>query len=142
MKAFQSEGAGTTWSTSDIRKRVAKLSGTKIPDQSLYGALRTLVRRRAVSSKRSGRELSFTLSTAAKPARKPTATVAEPAPAPVMIDSSTPVAMAPTTALATITSVQKLAPGEAAILHIGEAHVETATNVHGKVVLERHRRPA
>lgn len=35
----------------------------------------------------------------------------------------------------------KLAVGEALVLHVGETHVETATNVHGKIVLERHRRP-
>ncbi len=37
--------------------------------------------------------------------------------------------------------LHKLAPGEVSILHVSETHVEAATNVHGKLVLERHRRP-
>lgn len=36
--------------------------------------------------------------------------------------------------------LHKLAPGEAVILHVGEQHVETATNVHGRIVVERHPR--
>jgi hypothetical protein len=35
----------------------------------------------------------------------------------------------------------KLGVGEVLVLFIGEAHVETATNVHGKIVLEKHTRP-
>ena len=44
-------------------------------------------------------------------------------------------------ALAPAQPLHKLAPGEAVILNVGEEHVETATNVYGKIVLERHKRP-
>ncbi|MDE1821897.1 MAG: hypothetical protein KGJ23_13965 [Euryarchaeota archaeon] len=37
--------------------------------------------------------------------------------------------------------LEALAPGEVLVLSIGEGHVETATNVHGKVVIERLARP-
>ncbi|MDE1821896.1 MAG: hypothetical protein KGJ23_13970 [Euryarchaeota archaeon] len=49
----------------------------------------------------------------------------------------TPVSSAPTSA----PLPHRLSLGEVLVLEIGEDHLETATNVHGRVVLERHARP-
>jgi hypothetical protein len=137
LKALQSSKGPDGMMTSEIKSSVNRLSGMTIPAYSVYAALRTMLRRKMVIARRRGREYQFRLvstmpanlsAPTAQPQRSP---AAPSAPARAV---AAPVAPAP--------PVQhKLAPGEAVILHIGESHVETATNVHGKVVLERHRRP-
>jgi len=117
--------------TKDLQRKVASLTGTKIPAYSIYQALRTLVKRRVVAATRMGRQFSYRL--IGTPATSKTAR-AEPAPA---SSGRTTSLMVPPLALLP----HKLAPGEVTILHIGESHIETATNEHGKIVLERHARP-
>jgi hypothetical protein len=130
--------------TSEIKASAASLSGSKVPDFSIYSALRTLKKRKQVSASRRGREFAFKLVSGAK-AGQPKAEAAPPAaPAPAMkpLVSAYPSMELPAApATPTGQPLHKLAPGEAVILHIGEEHVETATNVHGKIVLERHSRP-
>jgi hypothetical protein len=140
LKALQSSKGPEGMMTSEIKSSVNRLSGMTIPAYSVYAALRTMLRRKMVIARRRGREYQFRL-VSTLPANVSAATAqpersAAPAspPAPAVALPAMPVAPAP--------PVQhKLAPGEAVILHVGESHVETATNVHGKVVLERHRRP-
>ena len=122
--------------TSQILSKVSSLSGAKIPAYSVYQALRTLVKKRQLSSSRQGRELTFTQ------AGGPSSAPARPAPA---VDTS-PTSMVDAGAKSTAASgalvlPHTLAPGEISILHVSDGHVEAATNVHGKLVLERHRRP-
>jgi hypothetical protein len=148
--------------TSEIMASAASLSGSKIPAFSIYSALRTLKKRKEVSVTKRGRELVFQFVTTAKPepkaeavqpgAQPPFADVAAQSPGPMTPAQQSPSAAAPVlqspgaATPAPIASVaqpplHKLVPGEALILHIGEEHVDTATNVHGKIVLERHKRP-
>jgi|GEM_PF-6849414 len=147
--------------TSQIQSRVAKLSGSKIPPYSIYQALRTLVKRHRLQARRQGREYSYKFVTggaatpakpvsrakrvvaALTPAPRPAAAVATPVSAPAVapMPLTVPEAPAAVPGAPAAPSLHKLAPGEVALLHIGEAHVETATNVHGRIVLERHRRP-
>lgn len=119
--------------TKEIQKRTAELAGKKIPPYSIYQALRTLVKRRQVSSVRKGRQFSYRLVAAKSPGRPASSESAAPA-APV-VETAVPVA--------SLTAVlpHKLAPGEVTILHIEETHIETATNEHGRLVLQRHPRP-
>ena len=143
LKALES-GKPEGMLTSEIKASIASLSGSKIPDFSIYSALRTLKKRKQVSTSRHGREFVFKLVSARK-AGPPKAGVAPPAalvPAVVPPVPATP-SMEPPAAPPALTGqpLHKLAPGEAVILHIGEEHVETATNVYGKIVLERHPRP-
>jgi hypothetical protein len=161
LKALES-GKPDGMLTSEIMASAASLSGSKIPAFSIYSALRTLKKRKEVSVTRRGRELVFTLMTTAKP--EPMAAAVQPSAQTPAADSAaqsptvvTPVPQSPSAAApvlptpgastpAPIASVaqpplHKLVPGEALILHIGEEHVDTATNVHGKIVLERHKRP-
>ena len=112
------------------------MGGAKIPSYSVYQALRTLVKRRKLTSSRHGRELTFSpAGSSGGAARAPQARMdVEPmpkvaAPAEVTV---------PTT---DFSLPHKLAPGEVSILHIGDEHVEAATNLHGKLVIEKHRRP-
>jgi hypothetical protein len=130
MKALQSTEASAGMLTKDLQRKVASLTGTKIPAYSIYQALRTLVKRKVVTATRMGRQFSYRL--IGSPAER--AARSEPAPT---ASSRVTSLMVPPLALLP----HKLAPGEVTILHIGETHIETATNEHGKLVLERHARP-
>jgi hypothetical protein len=133
LKVVASDDGGRGLATSDIQSRAAQLSGEKIPYYSIYQGLRTLVRRRELSAQRRGRELYYRSASAAPAAPTP----AEVAPVP----AATASASVPALAAAGPAPMHTLAPGEITLLHVGESHVETASNVHGKLVLERHRRP-
>ena len=132
MKALESGARTQSMLTSEIQDRANRLSGTKIPPYSVYQALRTLVKRKIVKSSRKGREYTFRL-TSGETEPMPTAPEVE---APMPPAPELPVSDAPSPTVHTT-----LVPGEVAILHVGESHIETATNEHGKIVLERHKRP-
>ncbi len=128
-------------STATLVAGVRRLSGTKIPETTVRASLRTLLRQKVLQARRVGREKVYSPVAAATPTPPEvvTPTVSEtaaPQPAPVIEPQPYPAPTPPTLALP-----HKLAVGEVLVLHIGETHVETATNVHGKVVLERHPRP-
>jgi hypothetical protein len=139
LKALESAGTGAGMLTKDIQKKASELSGKKIPPYSLYQALRTLVKRRVVAATRKGRQFSYRLlsavPTAAKRGRAPSSDAAPSAP---VVEGTMVVAPAAPAAHAL---PHKLAPGELTILLIEEHHIETATNEHGKLVLQRHPRP-
>ena len=142
MKTFnEGDGKGKKFSTATLLESVRRLSGTKIPEPTIRASLRTLLRQKVLQARRAGREKVYSLVPASSPSpSKPaTPTMSEqPAllPAPVIEAQPYPVPTPPGTALP-----HKLAVGEVLVLHVGESHVETVSNVHGKVVLERHPRP-
>jgi hypothetical protein len=149
LQALEQAGDGVAWPTSKILARASSLSGGKIPYYSIYQALRTLVRRHQLTVKRRGRERVYRLavpssgapapSAPSAPARVPAvgpvrrAPPSTPAPAEAR---SSPLAPSPPAGL------HKIAPGEIALLHVGDTHIETAANIDGKLVLKRHPRPA
>ena len=140
LKTFD-EAGGKKLSTATLVESVRRLSGTKIPEPTIRASLRTLLRQKVLQARRAGREKVYSLvaASSASPPEvvTPTASEAPALPqAPVIEPQPYPAPTSPTPALP-----HKLAVGEALVLHIGETHVETATNVHGKVVLERHPRP-
>ncbi len=143
LKVLESADVPRPMRTSEIRQQVAKLSGRRIPDFSLYHALRTLVRRKAIRVRRVGREHTYQPS-----AGKPTAPAAPKGPrsrraiAPRVAKPSVTVA-APTRKADAETrrELHKLAMGDIVILKIGDTFVEVATNLNGRLVLERHPRP-
>ena len=140
LKTFDEAGSKKL-STAKLVEGVRHLSGTKIPETTIRASLRTLLRQKVLQARRVGREKVYSLAAAApaSPPKVAMPTVSEtptPQPAPVIEPQPYPAPTPPTPALP-----HKLAVGEALVLHIGETHVETATNVHGKVVLERHPRP-
>ncbi|MCI4316978.1 MAG: hypothetical protein L3J96_00430 [Thermoplasmata archaeon] len=114
--------------TSAVHRRVSTLSGSKIPKQSVYQALRTLLKRKQVTARRLGRELTYRLVTRAS--------AGPPRPTPLTSGDREVAGGAKE-----LRAVHTLAVGEVALIEIGTTHVETATNVHGRLVLERHRRP-
>lgn len=127
-KVLATAGGQSGMTTSAIHSRAEQLSGTKLPSYSVYQALRTLVRRKVVSATRHGRELSYRI------VGGPNAAPSEPASKPSEPASNVPVGTATLV-------LHKMAPGEITVLHLTDTHVETASNVDGKLLLERHPRP-
>jgi hypothetical protein len=140
LKALQSAGSGRGVPTSEIQSKVKTLSGSAIPSYSVYQALRTLTRRKIVSARRMGRELTFTLTSRTSAAREAAPRAATPAPMEAPPAMPSPVEVSAPSAISQLP--HKLAPGEISILHISEEHVESATNHHGQLVIERHKRPS
>ena len=120
-------------STSEVMALVRKTSGTQIPEQSFRQALRTLARGKTVQTRRVGREKTYRL--IARSEEKPISPAVPPE------RRAPPSSSVPLEIDTTHLPPHKLAVGEVLVLSVGETHVETATNVHGKVVLERHPRP-
>ena len=140
LKTFD-EAGGKKLSTATLVEGVRRLSGTKIPGPTIRASLRTLLRQKVLQARRAGREKVYSrvAASSSSPSKLATPTTRQPPapqPAPVIEPQPYPIPTPPTPTLP-----HKLAVGEALVLHIGETHVETATNVHGKVVLERHPRP-
>ena len=139
LKALEETRKGPAVATMAVIKQVRKLAGKRIPEETIRSSLKTLVRQRVVKGRKSGHEKVYKL-TPAGPSMGPPSSV------PSESRSIPRPASAPRAEPAELAVVQpllphKLAVGEILVLAIGGAHVETATNVHGKVVLERHTRP-
>ncbi len=147
LKVFQAEGAPTTLRTTAIVERVSKLADTDIPAFSVYSALRTLVKRKVLKAGREGHEKSYSLvgpippSAAPTPPSAPAAWSREPpVEAPPTLPPRAPSIPVPPISAAALGLPHKLAVGEVLILDVGENHVESVTNVHGHLVVERHPR--
>ncbi|MGI0054586.1 MAG: hypothetical protein ACREBZ_02550 [Thermoplasmata archaeon] len=130
LTALQSAGASGELRGSQVRAKVAALSGATIPDHSVYQALRTLVRGKVVRATRIGREFSYQLVSGkqAAPAASTVAPKARSRRPPAKPDGETR------------RELHKLAMGDIVILRIGDSFVETATNLNGRLVVERHSR--
>jgi hypothetical protein len=146
LKVFRAQDAPATLRTTAIVERVSKLAGTEVPAFSVYSALRTLVKRKVLKAGRQGHEKSYSLVGPTTPAPTP-ATPSTPAawsPPPAPEPPRTPTPAAPpvpaSTAALSPGLPHKLAVGEVLILDVGENHVESVTNVHGHLVVERHPR--
>ena len=139
LEALETTQKGPAIATSAIIKQVRKLAGKRLPEETIRSSLKTLVRQRVVKGRKSGNEKLYKL-VPSGPAVQPTPSIASET------ARASPSRSPPRSESAELAVVQsllphKLAVGEVLVLTIGETHVETATNVHGKVVLERHARP-
>ncbi len=155
LAALETTRSGPAIATAAIIRQVRKLAGKRLPEETIRSSLKTLVRQRVVKGRKSGHEKVYKLAT-------PNESGSE-APLPAAIferrTSGSPIPrdeidlavhkgllLGHLKAHAEEASFSppippKLAVGDVLILHVGETHVETATNVHGRVVLERHARP-
>jgi hypothetical protein len=142
LAELRSLGPSASLPTSKIAKRIAKSSGKKFHPNSVYLALRQLAGRGDIKATRVGLEKTYRIAIERESSSKlsPPATEAakvEPAPegyAPMPPTPSDPrvlAAMLP----------HKLALGEILVLSIGNGHMLTATNLHGRLALERHPLP-
>jgi hypothetical protein len=129
LEVLRAEHPGGRLSTSKIAKRIGKLSNKSFHKNSIYNALRILVRRGELSMVRRGRQKMYQLRQSVAAVKKrttgrptPRASSAESAPVPSMLP-------------------HKLGLGEILVIQIGPREVVTATNLHGKLTLERHPLP-
>jgi hypothetical protein len=142
LAELRSLGPSTSISTSKIAKRIAKSSGKRFHKNSVYLALRLLAGRGDIKATRVGLEKTYRIAKNPKSSAKqtqPAAAAAKAEPAhrgdapmrPPLSDPGVLAAMLP----------HKLALGEILVLSIGNGHVLTATNLHGRLALERHPLP-
>ncbi|HEV2519300.1 MAG TPA: hypothetical protein VGX00_01595 [Thermoplasmata archaeon] len=129
MAELRGVGAGARMSTSEIAKRLAKVRGKKYHRNSIYNALRLLVRRGELSMVKSGREKIYRLGQAVQRGRPAAPRAVDPA-----SPSLPPAAMAGS-------QTHKLADGEILVLGASDRHLVAATNRKGRLVLKRHRLP-
>jgi hypothetical protein len=127
-------GNSPSLSTAQIRKRAGKLSGKSFSANGVYLALRAMVKSGSLSSRRDGHKRIFSLANS-RPAR--IASTPEPAEAPAPMAAVAEAAHTHPRA----TPARPLAMGEIAIVHVGDETLVSATNVHGELVLKRHRVP-
>jgi hypothetical protein len=139
LEALETTQKSPAIATAAVIKAVRKLAGKRIPEETIRSSLKTLVRQRVVKGRKSGHEKVYKL-VREEPRLAPSspAPTSPPAPLPPL---PRPRVESAELAVSQPLLPHKLAVGEILILEIGPAHLETATNVHGKVVLERHARP-
>ncbi|MCI4323492.1 MAG: hypothetical protein L3K03_05660 [Thermoplasmata archaeon] len=116
--------------TAKLHQKVTELSGKKFSAAAMYNTVRQLAKEKAISASRAGHQKVYSLAkTAKRDLGKFERAVTPGRDAP----SSTP----------TVQSGpgHKLAMGEIAIVHSDGESVVSATNVHGELVLKRHKVP-
>jgi hypothetical protein len=106
------------------------------PARALNQALRTLVRQKRVRARRVGREFSYQLVSGKPVARAPVTRPAARAPSPKVRSGRE----LPKPDADVGRELHKLAMGDIVILKIGDTFVEVATNLNGRLVVERHPR--
>jgi hypothetical protein len=131
LQELRAIGPSVRLSTSQIAKRISKARGKSFHKNSIYNALRILVQRGHVTVVRDGHEKLYQ-ATGASSAGTGTGTVSSSrqpvASAPVKMGAEGSAGMLP----------HKLGLGEILVLGIERGEVLTATNQHGRLVLERH----
>ncbi|MCI4331506.1 MAG: hypothetical protein L3K19_06635 [Thermoplasmata archaeon] len=134
--------AGAQLSTTKIAKRIAKASGRTFHKNSVYNALRLLVQKGEISVVRKGVQKTYHIASPIRAGtRTPSTPVARPAPSAPAVPSVPPAAEMEMESVAPALP-HKLAVGEVLVLEITERDVLTATNQHGRVVVERHPLPS
>jgi hypothetical protein len=124
--------SGDLLSTSQLAKRVRKASGTAFHKNSIYNALRLLVKRGAIDVTRSGRNKTYGVRGAGAPRTRDASAVGGTSFELTNSDPFPPAGAFP----------HKLALGEILVIRVGDGEVLTATNLHGRLVLERHPIPS
>ncbi len=120
--------SGARLSTTRLAKKIAKASGRKFHENSVYNALRALTRGGALGMVRSGREKLYYLKNAVTRRAAPSKPPATAAPRVTTIAASV-VPPLP----------HRLGLGDILILRIDNGVVLSATNLHGKLVFEHHK---
>ncbi len=144
QRIFDGLDASASVPTSEIFQKVNKAAGSSVPEYSVRTALRTLVKRKILRQQRRGRELYFSRAGSEPTPRASRTPSARASAAPTLVEVDEAVVVAEPVALPSSPGgavlPHKLAVGEALVLHVGEEHVEAVTNVHGKLVVEKHPR--
>jgi hypothetical protein len=129
LSELRTSSPGTSLSTADLAKRISKSSKRDFHKNSVYNALRLLVRKGFLEMQRKGRQKLYQLAGSAK---------AAPGKIARTVTRRASVASAPAVASPEMPAMpHKLALGEILVLNIGDREVLIATNLHGRLVIER-----
>ena len=123
---------GTPVPTTRIEREIARRSGKTFHKNSIYSALRVLKHQGLLREQKKGHSKTYVLEAA-------TALRAAP-PTAKQVASPTGSETAQAVAKPPLTLPHRLAWGEVLVLSVDDAHVETATNFFGHVVVQKHRR--
>jgi hypothetical protein len=137
-------GISDKLSTSQIAKRVAKLRGKRFHPNSVYNALRILARRGEIIAVRRGHQKAYQIrgGAAASPRTASGSGRGGARQTPGGWRRSFARATTAGTVVETTVPPHKLALGEILVLRIRDGYVLTATNLHGRLALERHPLPS
>jgi hypothetical protein len=144
LAELRQAGPSGSLSTAKIAKRIAKSSGKRYHQNSVYTALRNLTSEGTIKATRMGNQKSYAI---AGWSRAPISrSEVEPA---VLTGADMPeiaVTSASETSLDSIREAaglpHKLALGEILVFPVRDGHVLAATNLHGRLVFERHSMPS
>jgi hypothetical protein len=123
---------GTPISTTRIEREIAKRSGKTFHKNSIYNALRELKNQGLLREQKKGHSKIYVL--------KATTTLRTAPPTTKQVATPTGSGTAQAVAKPPLALPHKLAWGEVLVLNVDEAHIETATNYFGHVVVQKHRR--
>ncbi len=139
LKTLEGTANGPALGTMAIIKEVRKLAEKRIPEETVRSSLKTLVRQRLAKGRKHGHEKTYKLIASAPPEAGAPPVQGSRA----LATRGEPRAEITAAELAVIQPLgpHKLAVGEILLITVGETHVESASNVHGKLVLEKHPRP-
>jgi hypothetical protein len=142
LAELRSLDPSATLSTSKIAKRIAKSSGKKFHKNSVYLALRELAARGDIKVTRVGLEKTYRSAKDLNPSGNQTPPASKAAQVEASPEGERPMHPTPSDpgSLAAMLP-HKLALGEILVLSIGNGQVLTATNLHGRLALERHPLP-
>jgi hypothetical protein len=130
-------------STAKLTKRIAKSSGKRYHQNSIYNALRILVSQGAIKATRKGNQKSYAIAGCSQ------APIARSEVESAMLTGTDmpEIAMA-SASESSLDSIReaaglphKLALGEILVFPVRDGHVLAATNLHGRLVFERHELP-
>lgn len=116
--------------TSKLHKKVAELSGKRYSPAAMYLAVHQLAKAKLVSVRQAGHEKIYRLM---KTVERDVDVVEKS-----VVRGAEKILPSPTPSIGT---GHKLAMGEIAIVHADDKSVVSATNVHGELVLKRHKVP-
>lgn len=140
LDELRSLKAGEQLATQAIAKRISKARGKTFHANSVYNALRNLAKRGEIVAVRKGHDKLYAIGQAIRrPRGRPPGSKNRGAAAP-MAASAMP-AVEASAAPAGPAMPHKLALGEILVLRVRDGTMVTATNLHGKIVIERHPLP-
>jgi hypothetical protein len=141
LAVLREGGPSGSLSTAKITKRIAKSSGKRYHQNSVYTALRILTSQGAIKATRKGNEKSYAIAgwsqaPITRPEVEPEVLTGTDMPETAVAygDGATPESIRLAADLP-----HKLAPLEILVFPVRDGHVLVATNLHGRLVFERHR---
>jgi hypothetical protein len=143
LAVLREAGQSVSLSTAKLAKRIAKSSGKRYHPNSVYTALRILTSQGAIKATRKGVQKSYAIAGWSQPPIKRSEVEPEarsradlPEIAVATAHSSSPESIPLAAGLP-----HKLALGEILVFPVRDGHVLAATNLHGRLVFERHPLP-